>query len=214
MNFKKAFTLAEILIVVIIISVIALIMLKTIKPASFTEKANLANAQKAIAAMEKAFNQLLDMESTNCPMKTFMYKPAGTSTWEYACTTALDSSEEYRDTLKKYIKYDKVANFCTMSNACPAGTTDFAAIRLPGGIVIGVRPTDVDASIGTNCIQSFTPGEAVRNPASQKFNKTTGALETAKCWGELWIDVNGKESPNTEGSDFFKIGLGESGLEK
>ena len=58
------------------------------------------------------------------------------------------------------------------------------------------------------------PNDATVYPAPTKFNKATASHETKKCWGELYIDTNGIDTPNTYGQDIFIYGLDENGIAK
>ena len=79
--FKKAFTLAEILIVVMIVGFIAMALIKALSNNSYTEKAMHANALKTITAIEQASAEIKDTEHTQVPTGAFMEYVTGQATY-------------------------------------------------------------------------------------------------------------------------------------
>lgn len=208
MKFKKAFTLAEILIVLMIMAVLILIILRTIKPSDYDEKANIAHGQKLFANIENAAVQLLANETTQCPAGSFMVKPAGGS-FEFATKkadgTAADAAAIV-DLFGGYLKYETESlNFCDYTASC---SDTISGAKLAGGAYIGFVKYD---SI-KDCPEYFIAGDETKHPAPKSFDN--GAFVNKKCWGEVRIDVNGKKGPDTEGKDVFIYGLGEYGIEK
>lgn len=201
---KKGFTLVEITIAMTIIAFLCLIMIQTINPKKFDEKANQANAIKAINFIEQACAQILDLETTQVPASRFMVKPAGGS-WEYASTATTSSA--LVALFGNHLKYESgEVNFCDNTSYC--SDTKIKGARVAGGIYIGF---EILGEIKP-CPAYRMPGESADNPAPQVFNN--GSYTAKQCWGKLYIDVNGKDAPNTYGKDVFVYGLGEYGIEK
>ena len=44
------------------------------------------------------------------------------------------------------------------------------------------------------------------------FNKSTGNLDTDKCWGSVYIDTSGTKGPDALGQDVFVFGLNSQGV--
>lgn len=209
----KAFTLAELIIVLITIGVLATIMITTIKPNKYREDINLANARKAIEFINQASVQIMDLEKDRCPSRAFMVKPAGTSTWEF---DVLDEDGDAADAdavaalFGDYIKYETdVIDFCAATSACPSGVIAKGA-RVAGDIYIGFEKF---ASI-QDCPGYRLPGETTDTAAPTRLNVRTGNQEAVKCWGKVYIDVDYKDTRNLVGDDLYVYGLGETGIAK
>ncbi|MBQ4647071.1 MAG: type II secretion system protein [Candidatus Gastranaerophilales bacterium] len=211
--FKKAFTLAEILITMVIISIIALVLIQTLKPQKYYEQTNLANAYKAVEIINQATTQITSSEPTQCPTGTFTYKLPGKTDVEFAILKSSGSSEaEVEDIVAlfgNHIKYEADSlNFCDFTGFC--NDSDIKGARIAGGIYIGFEKfSEVD-----DCPDYFTPGEATKISAPQKYNPLTNTQSPVQCWGKVYIDVNGTKGPDTEGQDVFVYGLGEFGIVK
>lgn len=207
---SKAFTLAEIIIVLTIIGTLATIMMVTVKPDKFRKDVNLANARKAIEFINQAAVQILDLEHTQCPSGAFMVKPAGTSAWEFDCNTA--NSTAIATLFGNYIKYEtSVIDFCAATGACPSGTAanTIMGARTTGDIYIGFEKTNIG-----NCPAYRIPGETTDTAVPTKLNVRTGNPELVQCWGKVYIDVDYKDKRNTIGDDLYVYGLGQYGIVK
>ena len=210
---KKAFTMAEIVIVLTMIGVLATLMMVTVKPDKFREDINLANARKAIEFIGQAAVQIMDLEEIQCPSRAFMVKPAGTATWEF---DLLDEDGDPADSeaiaalFGNYIKYETgVIDFCAATGACPSGVSAYGA-RATGDIYIGFEKFDTIQ----DCPAFRVPGETTDTSAPTRLNVRTGNQETVQCWGRVFIDVDYKDTRNIIGDDLYIYGLGETGLVK
>ncbi len=213
---SKAFTLAEIIIVLTIIGVLATIMMVTVRPDKFREDVNLANARKAIEFINQAAVQIMDLEHVQCPSSAFMVKPAGTSTWEF---DLLDEDGDAADSeaiaalFGNYMKYETgIVDFCAATGACPSGTAanTIMGARTTGDIYIGFEKF---ANIG-NCPAYRIPGETTDTAAPKSLNVRTGDQESVQCWGKIYIDVDYKDTRNIIGDDLYVYGLGQYGIVK
>ena len=120
---NKAFTLAEILIVLMIMGVLSVVMMQMFKSDSLTEKGNITKAYKAINTFDEAAANIRDVDSTNCPMGSFIYKTGNkTSGYTYEIGLNLpetDKEEAVLDMFGEFIKFEKTGlNFCDYSKYC------------------------------------------------------------------------------------------------
>lgn len=208
--FKKAFTLAELLIVFIIIGLISTIIFKNIRPDKMKDKEMVALAFKGIRAVEHAMSNVMEIDKVNCPMGTFLVKRAGTNDFTMQLKDnsggSIDATE-VANLFGKYIKYETaVGNFCNNTEYCSGSTIKGAKIS-GTNMYIGYEVFSV-----TNCPSYRLPNETTDTPAPTRYNKNTDTYDTAKCWGKVYIDVNGIETPNTYGKDVFIFGMGENGI--
>ena len=209
--FKKAFTLAELLIVFVVIGVIATVILKNVRPDNMKPKEMTAMAFKAIRAVEHAMGSVMEIDKTNCPMGTFLVKKAGTNDFTmqlYDNSGNSIDATEVANLFGKYIKYETtVGDFCNNTPYCSGSTIKGAKIS-GTKMFIGY---EVFSSLA-NCPTYRLPDETSDFPAPTRYNSNTGTYETAKCWGKFYVDVNGMDTPNTYGQDVFVFGMGEKGI--
>lgn len=200
MNKKFAFTLAEILVCLMIIGVIAGIFMKNIKGESFTKKSYIANAYKVINAFDQASTKIIETDPTSCPTGTFLTKAAGLKDPEYTFSNSAGGNANTSEVLKvysKFIKFEQSSiNFCDYTGYCT--DTSIKGGRLHGNVYMGIK---VGGS-AANCPSYYLPN------ASGAI--TVGA--NTKCWGNLYIDVDGLKGPNKLGEDVFIFGLGARGI--
>lgn len=212
MKLKKAFTLAEISISIIIIGVICVIMIGALNPKKYDEKTNTASLMKTLEFISQASVQIMDMEDAKCPARSFMIKPAGSAAWEFAILNSSGSSasaQEVAELFGEHLKYESnIISFCDYTSYC--SDSNIKGAKLPNGAYIGFEIT----STVQDCPAYRMPYEETDTPAPTKYSKSTGTFETAKCWGKLYIDTNGLKSPDTLGQDVYVFGLGENGIEK
>ncbi len=192
---KKAYTLAEVLMCMVIIGFLAIIMVRNIKTKDFTEKNYTANALKIIQNMQQASLKIRELEKENCPTESFMVSVL--DTWEY---TLVDSSgnnleaAEVIDLYGKYLKFeDSGFKFCDYTTYC--SNDDIIGAKIAPESYIGIEITSIE-----DCPEYYIPGS----------DATTAGK--GKCWGKLYIDVDGKKGPNTLGKDIFVYGLNETGV--
>lgn len=211
MNFKKAFTLVEMTVVMVIIAIIAMVVIRNIKHQDYTLKAQTILAQKIVRNVEEAIVRILEAEKTQCPSGKFMVKPVGYD-WEFATkktdgTTAANSTALV-ELFGKYLKYDSgVINFCDMSSC---SSTSIKGAKLAGGGYIGI---EILSSI-SDCAEYSLPGTDETLPAPVEF--MNGSMQTKKCWGKLYINTTkvGSSSDIVTGQEEFILNLGEYGIEK
>ena len=192
---KKAFTLVEILLCMVIIGVIAVVMVQTIKTKDFTEKSYIANALKIMDNIEQASLKIRELEKTNCPMGMFMINIM--DTWEYALVNSSGNSASATDVINLYAKYLKFENtglkFCDHTGYC--SNDDIIGAKIHSDSFIGFEITSTE-----DCPNYYMPG-------SDTLTNGKG-----KCWGKLYMDVNGTKGPDELGKDVFIFGMNEIGI--
>ena len=221
---NKAFTLAEILIVLVIIGVLAVIMMRNLRADNIKEKTYTAKAYKAILAFDQAAMQIRDINKTNCPMGKFIFssglKSGSTSEYDYEiglvnADKTVVNSQQALDIFGEEIKFTQTnLDFCNYSKYCEntnAGIAeeedkikagDIPAAKMAGDVYVGIRVHDIE-----DCPSFHFP--QIENALSPKTKLDGG---TPQCWATLYIDANGKDEPNVEGRDIYKFGLDALGV--
>ena len=117
---KKGFTLAEVLVCMVIIGILAIIMVQNVKTKDFKEQGYIANALKIAENIQQASLKIREIEKTNCPMASFMVDIMGT--WEYALINSSGNNATASDVINLYAKYIKFENtglkFCDYTSYC------------------------------------------------------------------------------------------------
>ncbi len=205
---KYAFTLAEILVCLIIIGILATVMLSAIRRGDIDSKTQTASLYKAIDVLEEASANIIANETTSLPTSTFITTVVGKPT--FTTYKKDDSTKEAQiadifDMYKTYIKFEKADGFCKYTQYCSDTTT--LGGKLTGDIALGFQKYD---SI-KDCPAVYQP-ESNTKVTKKVYNKNTQNMDNAKCWGQVYIDVNGIKAPNTEGADVFIYGLDATGI--
>lgn len=209
MFFKKAFTLAELTVVMSIVAVLLLVVVSSLKGNIFEKNAQIVLANKIIRNAESAIIQIIESEKTQCPEEKFMSKLPG-GNWEYILKngTEVADSTALIELFGKYLKYDSgVMNFCDKSTSCTS--ENIKGAKLVGGGYIGI---EVLSSI-SDCAAYYFPGVEEEISAPTEF--VNGENKTKKCWGKLYINAQqGGKPSGIAGQDEFILNLGEYGIEK
>ncbi|MBQ8475724.1 type II secretion system protein [bacterium] len=189
---KRAFTMAEAVLVMTILGIIATIMITTLKPAEFKEKGLSVLAKKVMSEIDTATTQILLNNSSDGTMSN-LYIP-GSSTLFNVGTSAVNTtnSENLGKLYKKYLTATRKA--CNSDAACGACNNYSNKFFLKDGVCIGIS-----AGKPASAVNTWFPGEA---------NDT---VETPG-YGVIFFDVNGTEEPNTLGKDRFLMPLGAEGI--
>ena len=199
----KAFTLAEILIVLSLIGIFTMIFTRNFKPDELHKKTDKLTQLKVINLIDEASKKLMN-NADNCPTGKFMEQVVGT--WDlttYKSGSVISSSVDIYDIFKKYIKFrNGGVEFCNHTPYCSA--TGIVGGHLSGNILIGFEKM---SSI-ENCPTIYLPGNTSKTTLTE-FDGTR-----TKCWAKLYIDTNGNKGPNTEGEDVFIYGIKEDGIAK
>jgi len=182
-DIKKAFTMAEAILVMTILGIIATIMITTLKPAEFKEKGLRILAKKVLSEIDTATTQILVNNSSKNNMATLYV--AGATTTQFAMTG--DNHANMANLYKGYLTTTRQTS--TNCAGLSAGTQFF----LKDGACMGV------ASGTTNTLATCFPGEET-------------ATNVNVTYGYLYFDTNGDEEPNAICRDRFVLPFDISGI--
>ncbi len=202
---KYAFTLAEVIIVMIIIGILTIILARAIRTDKFSEKANIAKAYKAINSFSEAATNIKDNQ-TYCPMGSLIYKIKADGAYSYDYGINLPSSNKEQAVVNMfadYMKFEKTGlDFCEFSGYCSKGAITNSAVRFSNDIYAGIQ-----------VLSAIADCPDFKLPDGSQVTQRAGLLEgKPKCWAKLYIDVNGLDGPNQEGKDVFIFGLDADGV--
>lgn len=184
MKVKKAFTMAEAILVMTILGIIATIMITTLKPAEFKDKGLKVLADKVIGEIDTATTQILINNSADGTMVKLYANDNDPETSQYNSSAA--------NTGKLYKKFLTATRKACNTNKCPCN--DYAnKFYLKDGACMGISVT-ANATLSTRF-----PGEE----ENANSNATQGAL---------FFDINGEQEPNVVGKDQFLIPINNSGI--
>ena len=194
MNYKKttlkykAFTMAEAVLVMTILGIIATVMITTIKPARFKEQGYKVLAKSVYASIDTAVTQIL-VDKAPFNKLDQVYK-SGSSTDLFNMHESNSSqNEEFIKLLKDYMATARgnIPNVCNK--------TGYSSILLKNGACIGVI-----AGTTSEKIETWIPGE-----------ESSSSMYLS--YGNIFVDINGDDEPNVLGKDQFNIPLNVNGIE-
>ena len=194
------FTLTEVLLVMTILGVIATVMIGTIKPQEYKEKALKISAQKVLNEIDHAFTMIVMEDSINNSM--FNVKATdGTTIGIDLAEGSSATADKFKNLVGKYITITRKT--CT-DTACQCytgitgctDTTNSSMFYLKDGACLKVNPAT------TNAMPTIFPEE-------------TGTAESKKMnvKGYVCFDVNDAKEPNELGKDQFIVPLGKNGID-
>lgn len=179
---KRGFTLAEVLVAMALVGVIASLTIPTFVSSS-RNKANATKLATTISAVENAFTSMIASEGAS----------------DLTETEIIDGNGEVYDLEKKLGEYLKITK---MGEVTPKykkiGGTTLEEYKARNGFYL----TKNGAVLGFE-YQKYKP----INP--NKLKEITSSIKFGIA--ELVIDVNGMQSPNTFGRDAFSFILGDDG---
>ena len=181
-NTKKAFTMAEAILVMTILGIIATIMITTLKPAEFKEKGLRILAKKVLSEIDTATTQILVNNSSKNNLAT-LYVAGGTS-------TQFSTASDHANLATLYKGYLTTTRQTSANCAGIASGTQFF---LKDGACMGVM------SGTTADLSTCFPGEET-------------ATAVSVTYGYLYFDTNGDEEPNTMCRDRFVLPFDASGI--
>ena len=184
MKNKRGFTLAEVLITIGMLGIIAAVTLPALR--SDIDKNTWATGLKTnIAILNTAFNQMMTEEDVSDIRDTNLWTQLVNN------TSVEPTNNDYKKALDKYFKIDKVeSNF-------PA-----KAHKLSGSIY--TKPS-TRFYIGNSTTLN------INFKKDSRFSACTNSQEFCHPAAEIVLDVNGDKGPNTMGKDMFLLLLGENG---
>lgn len=184
----KAFTMAEALIVMTMLGIIATIMLTTLKPAEFRDKGLLVAGKKILSEIDTATTQIL-INNTQTGTLSDVYIPE-TSTVMNLFTASTTNSGHLGVLYKKYLT--AVRAVCDATHDCPCSGYN-NSFYLKDGACVGITVGNV-----TN-LKTRLPGE------TEDYTKDGSH-------GSLFYDTNGAAEPNLLGKDQFLLPLNKGGI--
>ena len=179
----RAFTMAEAVLVMTILGIIAAVQITVIKPAQFKDKGYQVLAKTIYGEIDTAIMQVLtDKAPYNKMDIIYTYN---TSSTNFSMATANQGGNFVND-LKLYMS---TARTGSASSHCNNGTVMY----LKNGACLGVLSGSVTSTA------TWIPGE-------------TSSTNAAGPYGMLYLDVNGGDEPNTLGKDRYTIPLDINGI--
>lgn len=215
--YKKAFTLAEILIVMTIVGILTAVLMHNLRLSQFDDKKFKAGAVKVIQEFNIASAKIRDLETTKCPTGNFVIDIMGDK--EYALTTngstLMTTTTDVLDLFGEYIKLDHPSdyyNFCDYTGweDCPENVK---GVKMAGDIYVGLKVTATTTSMSA-CPDYYIIDTSAKDKEQGKANENTliQAGTDKNCWANLYMDINGKQGPNKLGEDVFVYGLDKDGV--
>ena len=211
-----ALSLAELLVALSALAVLAIAMVTNLKTGSFDAKANVSKAYNVFQGIQKASLDILEMESTRCPAKTFITKVLGQQEYAIlnktgsAAANSSDVAAMYGAYMDNEVSESEIINFCSYTSYCSSSA--IKGLKLPNDVYIGFEV------FGNTALQACPTSYYMPDPkinTEKDTNKeliTNAALANVKCWGKLYVDVDGKKGEGVLGKDVYVWGLGESGI--
>jgi len=205
-NKINAFTLAEILIVVVIIGVVSVTMLRALKMDNTKTKQFQAGAYKVTQEFQSALMKVREIETSKVPTGNFTAEIMNDEEYAlYSANETLADTDDLLEILQNYLRLDSPGlNFCSY-------TTAFDSTYCSGTTIKGARIVG-DMYIGLEVIADTSNGELVTCPSYYRVNPNVEVAGSGKCWGRLYLDTNGNEPPNVYGQDAFVFGLNKNGV--
>lgn len=187
MRIKSAFTMAEALLVMTILGIIAAVMITTLKPAEFKEKGLRVLAKKVLSEIDTATTQILVNDSKLGTMTSLAADDGSQFTFKGNADEVLVLYKKYLTTIREEVP---ATSFCkTGDNAMNA-----EAVYFKDGACMGIKDTEFTTNTNT-----IFPGESA----------VTGAKASQ---GLILFDTNGEEEPNMIGKDRFILPVDDNGI--
>ncbi|MBR5304574.1 MAG: hypothetical protein IKU37_07090 [Candidatus Gastranaerophilales bacterium] len=194
-NSKKAFTMAEAILVMTILGIIATIMITTIKPAQFKKQGFRTLAKKVLSSIDTATTQIV-INDTKLGTFDSLIKSDGLSTeFKTDAAATLEYYKKYLTTIRTEVP---TTSFCKTAGTA-AALANVEAAYLKDGACIGIVATDSYAN-ETGYVTIF-PGEEAPGVTTKNITQ-----------GLILFDINGDEEPNTIGEDGFILPVGTGGI--
>ena len=187
MSFKRAFTMAEAIIVMTILGIIATIMITNLKPTEFRDKGLQVQAKKILQQLDTATQQIMINNTQNGKLTT-IYAPGVTNATFSFSTTGNNAA--LNALYKKYLTTTRK----TCTNAADCGGCSGGTFRfyLKDGTCVSILQD-------TTAQNTIYPGEA-------------SASMSVAGLGAIFFDVNGLDEPNVLGKDRYRIPINADGI--
>ena len=188
MRIKSAFTMAEAILVMTILGIIATIMITTLKPAEYKDRGLAILAKKVLSEVDTATTQILINNSAAGNTST-LYEPGTSTVFTFANSNQADNIGKL---YKRYLTATRKP--CNDAN-CPCNSLA-NKFYLKDGACLGISAGAPSANI-----QTIFPGE----------NTVTEIAPPSH--GYIFFDTNGEEEPNVMGKDQFLLPIGAEGIQ-
>lgn len=185
MGFKKAFTMAEAILVMTILGIIATIMITNIKPTEFRDKGLSVLAKKVLTQIDAATQQIV-LSHTQQGYLSNVYPIGSTSSSAFTALT----EDQVQALYKKYL--------VTTRKTCTNETTDCRCFGK--GFVLMLKDGSCMAyKNATAAVDTRFPGEGAD-------------VNVTPNMGYIFIDINNTDEPNVMGKDQFVVPLNQEGI--
>ncbi len=194
MKKSKAFTMAEAVLVMTILGIIATVMITTIKPARFKEQGYKVLAKSVYASLDTAVTQIL-VDKAPFNKLDQIYK-SGSSTDTFSMGVNTGNPKEgalFVALLKDYMATARGTIPTSCSSVKDGSKAYDATLLLKNGACMAVKSGSVTRA-------TWIPGEG---------SETVSATYS---YGMIFLDTNGDDEPNVVGTDQFYIPLDINGI--
>ena len=185
---KRAFTLAEVLITLGIIGVVAALTLPTLI-ANYRNQVYATQLKKSVSMLEQGFKKVLADEGVDNLSDTSLFSSIEGDEYGYLRDLSTDDGKKFVEGMKKYFKIIE------------AGKGD----NHHYDDLTTVRNWDFG-----NCLITFADGSQIGSCNFQKIASKSSNIATT-FQGTFYIDVNGDKRPNVLGKDIFYFYLAGDG---
>ena len=182
MKYKKAFTMAEAILVMTILGIIATIMITSLKPAQFKDKGFSIMANKVLTEIDTTMTQILVNDSKYGKLTNLI---DGATMFSFS---EVDKADNLKNLFKKYLTTTRKD---VTDTECAVDTTFYFALK--DGACMGVKMGKVDTAA------TIFPGEDTTTDVTAEY-------------GIIKFDINGAEEPNAVGKDQFLLPIGPDGI--
>ena len=187
---KKGFTLAEVLITLAVIGVIASVTLPNLK-ADIDKNVMAQSLRTNVSVLKSAFEQMKAKENVDDIRDTVLWSDLVSE--EVNADSDEDVKDQIKDQFGKYFKIEKITS------------------GVPENITINTLQIEADDTMD-KYIRFYMPNSATYNlifyPASYTPNCDK---EFCNPVADLILDVNGDKGPNIYGKDIYRFYIGETG---
>ena len=186
---KKAFTLAEVLITLSILGVVAAIMIpSTVK--NIKNRLAITQLKRTYSIVNNALNQMFIIEGYP-------------ETWNDIPSTAGAYNRNRSNYLgEKMAKYLPVQKYCGSTNDCFTKTEKFKTLK-------GDKEFIFYSAFGRTLLKN---GAAVAYNFKILPNSNDYQYNGLGYLGAVYIDINGTKAPNRKGYDIFTFNIGKEGI--
>ena len=191
--------MAEAILVMTILGIIATIMITTIKPAEFKQKALKVLAKKVFSEVDSTMTQIIINNTKTGEMdKLFLSNDSSYFSFGEDLSKTEQLFKKYLATTRKeYSASDKLGTFKTIVANSPASASQSPPFYLKDGALV---------FLGTGEKYGVSLG-------------ATGTIDVEGCampkslLGIITVDVNGEDEPNVAYQDQFHFPIGLNGVE-